>query len=77
MHVQTFRAATMAEVLARMSEALGPDAIILDTRTIHRRDWLWFGHRRVESIEVTAAPGRREWQTWRGGGGAEFVDAGE
>lgn len=54
MHVQTFKAATMAEVLERMAAALGPDAIILDTRTIHRRGWL--GGRRVESVEVTARP---------------------
>jgi flagellar biosynthesis GTPase FlhF len=54
MLVQTFKAATMAEVLERMAAALGPDAIILDTRTFHRRGWL--GGRRVESVEVTARP---------------------
>ena len=55
MFVQTFKAATMAEVLVRMSEALGPDAVILDTRTTHRRGWLGWGRLRLEAVEVTAA----------------------
>jgi len=57
MYVQTFTAATMAEVLRRVASALGADAIILNTRTLYRRTWL--GRRRIEAVEVTAKCGGR------------------
>src|SRR5881398_155443 len=55
MQLQTFAAATMAEALVRVKNELGGDAVILHTRTYHRRRWL--GLRRVEVVEITAGHG--------------------
>src|SRR4051812_27216212 len=48
---RTFRAATFAEVLRQVRQALGPDAVIVHTRTSLTRRWL--GLRREVSVEMT------------------------
>src|SRR3954471_7802116 len=55
MNLQTFKAPTMAECLALVKSAMGLDAVILHTRTYHRRFWL--GLRRREIVEITAGRG--------------------
>src|SRR5436190_21098126 len=55
MNLQTFKAPTMAEALALVKSAMGIDAVILHTRTYHRRFWL--GLRRREIVEITAGRG--------------------
>lgn len=55
MKLETFKAATMAEALARVKDALGPEAVILHTRTYERRYCL--GLRRREIVEITAGKG--------------------
>src|SRR3954464_7771183 len=55
MNLQTFKAPTMAECLALVKAAMGLDAVILHTRTYHRRFWL--GLRRREIVEITAGRG--------------------
>jgi flagellar biosynthesis protein FlhF len=45
----------MAEALVQVKNAMGGDAVILHTRTYHRRRWL--GLRRVEVVEITAGNG--------------------
>jgi flagellar biosynthesis protein FlhF len=45
----------MAEALVQVKSAMGGDAVILHTRTYHRRRWL--GLRRVEVVEITAGNG--------------------
>lgn len=54
MNLQTFSASTMAEALTLVKGRFGPDAMILHTRTVQRREWL--GLRRREVVEVTAGP---------------------
>jgi len=49
---QTFQGRTMNEALARVRAALGRDAVILHTRTYHRRQWL--GLRRYQVCEIMA-----------------------
>lgn len=55
MKLETFKAATMAEALARVKESLGPEAVILHTRTYERRYCM--GLRRREIVEITAGKG--------------------
>ena len=54
--VQTFSGRTMAEALARVKEAIGPDAVIVHVRTIQSRQWLGLRSRPI--VEITA--GRRQ-----------------
>lgn len=55
MNLQTFKAATMAEALSQVKSTIGPDALILHTRTYQQRYWL--GLRRKEIVEITAGKG--------------------
>jgi flagellar biosynthesis protein FlhF len=56
----------MAEALVQVKNEMGGDAVILHTRTYHRRRWL--GLRRVEIVEITAGNGLNVAS--RGGGRA-------
>ncbi|MFZ9915908.1 MAG: flagellar biosynthesis protein FlhF, partial [Phycisphaerales bacterium] len=51
--VKTYQAWTMSEALSFVKEDLGPDAVILHTRTFDRGGFLGFGRRAV--VEITAA----------------------
>lgn len=53
MHLKRFRAATMDEALRRIGEELGPDAVILHTKSIPLVGASPFGQR--HGVEVTAA----------------------
>ena len=54
MHIKRFEAATLAEALAEVKSVLGPDALILSSRTIRRsRDRFGLLSRSV--VEVQAA----------------------
>src|SRR5260370_28753480 len=55
MQLRTFTASTMAEALVQVKKEMGGEAVILHTRTYHRRRWL--GLRRVEVAEITAGNG--------------------
>src|SRR6266498_3532257 len=55
MNLQTFRAPTMAECLAEVKRVMGPDAVILHTRTLTLKRFL--GLRRREIVEITAGRG--------------------
>ncbi|HTL30817.1 MAG TPA: flagellar biosynthesis protein FlhF [Tepidisphaeraceae bacterium] len=55
MNLQTFKAPTMAEALTQVKRVMGPDAVILHTRTLTQRYWL--GLRRHEIVEITAGRG--------------------
>lgn len=57
MNLQTFKASTMAQALAQVKSAMGPQAVILHTRTYQKRYWL--GIRRQEVVEITAGRGLR------------------
>src|SRR3954466_8659066 len=88
MNLQTFRAPTMAECLAEVKRVMGPDAVILHTRTLTIKRFL--GLRRREIVEITAGRGlnggprgnqRRPTQMQRGasgggGGGSGYADNG-
>lgn len=50
---RTFKAATFAEVLRQVRQALGKDAVIVHTRTLLTRRWL--GLRREVTVEMTVA----------------------
>ncbi|MBC8107055.1 MAG: hypothetical protein H7Z14_10735, partial [Anaerolineae bacterium] len=45
----------MAEALTRVKSVLGPDAVILHTRTVQHRRWM--GLKRIELFEITAGRG--------------------
>ena len=51
--LKTFHGATMADALARVKQDLGPDAVILHTRTFRDGGMLGFGTRDV--VEITAS----------------------
>src|SRR4051794_23691317 len=53
MNLQTFTGSTLQECIARVKGALGPNAVILHTRTYSKREWL--GLRKREFVEITAA----------------------
>jgi flagellar biosynthesis protein FlhF len=55
MDLKTFQAATMKEALAQVKSSMGSGAVILHTRTYHRRHWM--GLRKKEIVEVTAGRG--------------------
>lgn len=55
MNLQTFRAPTMAECLGEVKRVMGPDAVILHTRTLTIKRFL--GLRRREIVEITAGRG--------------------
>ena len=55
MNLQTFRAPTMAECLAEVKRVMGPDAVILHTRTLTIKRY--FGLKRREIVEITAGRG--------------------
>ena len=55
MNLQTFRAPSMAECLAEVKRVMGPDAVILHTRTLTLKRFL--GLRRREIVEITAGRG--------------------
>src|SRR6185503_21024954 len=55
MNLQTFRAPTMAECLAEVKRVMGPEAVILHTRTLTLKRFL--GLRRREIVEITAGRG--------------------
>ena len=51
MEIKTFRGRTMAQALAQVKLALGPEAVILQTRTVRERRFL----RRNATVEITAS----------------------
>ena len=55
MNLQTFKAPTMAIALQQVKTTMGPDAVILHTRTYQLRQWM--GLRRKDVVEVTAGRG--------------------
>src|SRR4051794_5502036 len=55
MNLQTFRAPTMAECLGEVKRVMGPDAVILHTRTLTIKRFL--GLKRREIVEITAGRG--------------------
>ena len=55
MNLQTFKAPTMAIALQQVKTTMGPDAVILHTRTYQLRQWM--GLRRRDVVEVTAGRG--------------------
>jgi flagellar biosynthesis protein FlhF len=55
MNLRTFKAPTMAEALVQLKAEMGPDAIILHTRSFQTRTM--FGLRRREMVEITAGKG--------------------
>lgn len=57
MHIKRFEAATLAEALAEVRAELGPDALILGSRTI-QRGWDRFGLLSRRVVEVQAAKER-------------------
>ena len=56
MNLQTFKAATMALALQQVKSTMGPDAVILHTRTYRLRGWLPLVPGK-EVVEVTAGRG--------------------
>jgi flagellar biosynthesis protein FlhF len=63
MNLQTFKAPTMAIALQQVKSAMGPEAVILHTRTYQLRDWM--GLRRRDVVEVTAGRGLAGGQNGR------------
>src|SRR5688500_6201115 len=67
MNLRTFSAPTFAQAMALVKTEMGPNAVIMHTRTVPRRKWL--GLRRKEIVEIVAgnglnvAPRRRPTQT--------------
>ena len=67
MNLRTFSAPTFAQAMALVKSEMGPNAVIMHTRTVPRRKWL--GLRRKEVVEIVAgnglnvAPRRRPGQT--------------
>lgn len=57
MHIKRFEGTTMREVLREVREELGPDALVVSTRTT-RRDQGWLGRFGRPIVEVTAAVDR-------------------
>ncbi|MEO6435976.1 MAG: flagellar biosynthesis protein FlhF, partial [Tepidisphaeraceae bacterium] len=55
MNLQTFRAPTMAECLGEVKRVMGPEAVILHTRTLTIKRFL--GLRRRDIVEITAGRG--------------------
>jgi len=57
MHIRRFEASTMMEAVQKVKEELGPDALVLSTRTL-RSGAGWFGLLGRSLVEVTAAADR-------------------
>lgn len=57
MKLKTFQAQTMADALAAVRKDLGPDAMILHTRTYKEGSWLGFGGKNMVEITASAAEG--------------------
>src|SRR5688500_2089303 len=77
MNLQTFRAPTMAECLGEVKRVMGPDAVILHTRTLTIKRFL--GLRRREIVEITAGRGLngpRQQRRMVGAGGARQMEVG-
>ncbi|MEC9374719.1 MAG: hypothetical protein VYC34_12780, partial [Planctomycetota bacterium] len=53
MNLKTYRAASIADALQQIKRDLGPDAVILHTRTFKRGGWLGIGGRTL--VEITAS----------------------
>ncbi len=60
MKLKTFQAQTMADALAAVRKDLGPDAMILHTRSYKEGAWLGFGGRNMVEITASAAEGARK-----------------
>jgi len=54
-NLKTYQAPSIADALARVKHDLGPDAVILHTRTFRRGGFLGFGGKRA--VEITASSG--------------------
>jgi len=63
MDYRTFQANTMSAALAEVKHELGPQAVILHTRSFVKNRWL--GLRRKEVFEITAGRGARPIPTLR------------
>lgn len=57
MKLKTFQAQTMADALAAVRKDLGPDAMILHTRSFKVGSWLGFGGKNMVEITASAAEG--------------------
>lgn len=57
MHIRRFEAASMREALRKVRQELGPDALVLSSRSV-RHDRGWFGRFGRPVVEVTAAVDR-------------------
>jgi flagellar biosynthesis protein FlhF len=53
MHVKKFQGESMQEALVKVKQIMGPDAVILHTKTFKRGGFLGFGGREI--VEVTAS----------------------
>ncbi len=53
MNIRTYTAESMAGALARVKRELGPDAVILHTRTMYRGGFLGLGRKMI--VEITAS----------------------
>lgn len=58
MKLKTFKASTMPQALAQVKREIGPDAVIVNTRTYSRGGF--FGLRAKTVVEVTARQGQKE-----------------
>jgi flagellar biosynthesis protein FlhF len=54
MQIRSFQAPTMIEAVSKVKAALGPDALVLSTRTVRKGEG-WFGLLGRPMVEVTAA----------------------
>jgi flagellar biosynthesis protein FlhF len=63
MKLKTFQAQTMADALAAVRKDLGPDAMILHTRSYRVGSWLGFGGKNM--VEITASAGEGSAKTKR------------
>jgi len=57
MKLKTFQAQTMADALAAVRKDLGPDAMILHTRSFRVGSWLGFGGKNMVEITASGAEG--------------------
>lgn len=57
MHIRRFQAPTLLEAVQQVKAALGPDALVLETRTVRKGEG-WFGLMGRSLVEVTAAVDR-------------------
>jgi len=69
MHIKKFEAGTMEEAIGMVKSELGPDAVIMSTKT-SRKGIASFGLFGAPSVEVTAALDRSPAQLQRGDAGS-------